>query len=76
MPVSQPTDLDVEQLTRSLGEAIRRCELDLSGARLLTEAATGAYVVTPVLAAEAGAEVWAVARESGGRNTGRADGRR
>jgi hypothetical protein len=37
-------------------QAISRCRLDLSGAVVLTEAASGAYVVTPVLAALAGAE--------------------
>lgn len=36
--------------------AVERCRIDLSGAVVLTEAATGAYVVTPVLAAMAGAE--------------------
>lgn len=45
--------------------AIRRTDLDLKGAVVLTEAATGAYVVTPVLAAMAGAQqVFAVARTS------------
>ena len=43
--------------------AVRRCQLDLSDAVVLTEAATGAYVVTPVLAALAGArQVLALAR--------------
>jgi hypothetical protein len=43
--------------------AVERCELDLSGLTVLTEAASGAYVVTPVLAALAGAErVLAVTR--------------
>jgi hypothetical protein len=45
--------------------AVGRCHLDLSGAVVLTEAATGAYVVTPVLAALAGAQqVLALARPS------------
>jgi hypothetical protein len=45
--------------------AIKRCQLDLSGAVVLTEAATGAYVVTPVLGAMAGArQVLAVARST------------
>ncbi|MBV8078339.1 MAG: hypothetical protein JO284_18150, partial [Planctomycetaceae bacterium] len=44
---------------------IGRCRLDLSGATVLTEAATGAYVVTPVLAAMSGAKrVFAIARPS------------
>jgi hypothetical protein len=42
-------------LARLLTAAIDRCRLDLAGAVVLTEAATGAYAVTPVLAALAGA---------------------
>jgi hypothetical protein len=42
-------------------EAIDRCELDLGGRTVLTEAANGAYVVTPVLAAMGGADVYALA---------------
>ncbi|MEV7648997.1 hypothetical protein [Arthrobacter sp. NPDC089319] len=38
--------------------------LDLSGAHVLTEAATGPYMVTPVIAALAGAEVTAVTTAS------------
>ena len=52
--------------TRRLGqltlEAVDRVSLDLTGVTVLTEAATGPYVVTPVLAALAGAEVVAVTR--------------
>jgi len=44
-------------------EAIARLRLDLSGAVVVTEAASGAYVVTPILAAMAGAEqIFAVSR--------------
>ncbi len=43
-------------------EAIDRCELDLAGGRtVLATAADGAYVVTPVLAAMGGADVYALA---------------
>ena len=42
--------------------AVAELELDLGGRVVVTEAATGAYVVTPVLAALAGAEVHACAR--------------
>jgi hypothetical protein len=42
-------------------EAIDRCQLDLARMTVLTEAATGAYVVTPILAALAGARVHAIA---------------
>lgn len=53
--------LDPRRLVRLMNAAVHRCELDLSGLTVLTEAASGAYVVTPVLAAMAGAEVCAVA---------------
>jgi hypothetical protein len=44
-------------------DAIARLRLDLSGAVTLTEAASGAYVVTPILAAMAGADrVFAISR--------------
>jgi len=53
------------RLTALMRQAIERCALDLSGLTVLTEAATGAYVVTPVLAAMAGAErVFAVTRDT------------
>lgn len=44
--------------------AVTECRLDLQGATVLTEAASGPYVVTPVLAALAGASVVAVGRSS------------
>lgn len=44
-----------ERLARLAGRAVADLELDLTGRVVLTEAATGAYVVTPVLAALAGA---------------------
>jgi hypothetical protein len=43
-----------------LGSAIDRCQLELTDRTVLTEAATGAYVVTPILAAMAGANVYAL----------------
>lgn len=43
------------RLARLVERAVDSTELDLSGLRVLTEAATGAYVVTPVIAAVAGA---------------------
>jgi hypothetical protein len=45
-------------------DAIDRLELDLSGKVVLTEAATGAYIVTPVIAALAGAEVYAFTKDT------------
>lgn len=44
-----------------MSAAIDRCALDLTGLTVLTEAASGAYAVTPVLAAMAGADVYALA---------------
>ncbi len=48
--------LNPRRLVRLMAEAVGRCELNLSGKVVLTEAATGAYVTTPILAALAGAE--------------------
>jgi hypothetical protein len=47
--------LNPHRLVALMRDAIQRCRLNLDGAVVLTEAATGAYVVTPVLAAMAGA---------------------
>ena len=55
--------LHPQRLVALMHAAIDACALDLRGLAVLTEAATGAYVVTPVLAALAGAgHVHAVAR--------------
>lgn len=43
-----------------MNAAIDRCELELTGYTVLTEAASGPYAVTPVLAAMAGAHVYAL----------------
>lgn len=51
-------------IKKKIEEAIDRLELDLSGKVVLTEAATGAYIVTPVLAAVAGADVYAFTRDT------------
>lgn len=51
------------RLERLMRNAIERCRLHLPGRIVLTEAASGAYVVTPILAALAGAEhVYAITR--------------
>jgi hypothetical protein len=64
-PVNPPPGLHPERLLRLVRRAIAECELDLDGAIVLTEAATGAYVVTPVVAALAGARrVFALSRET------------
>ena len=52
------------RLVRLMQSAVRECALDLSGATVLTEAASGAYAVTPVLAAFAGARVNAFTRST------------
>ena len=53
------------RLVRLMRAAIERCSLDLTGAVVLTEAASGAYVVTPVVAAMSGAsKVFAIARST------------
>lgn len=44
------------RLVRLMADAVAACRLDLSGSVVYTEAATGPYVVTPVLAAMAGAD--------------------
>jgi len=55
--------LHPDRLLRLVRRAIAECDLDLGGATVLTEAATGAYVVTPVAAALAGAgHVFALSR--------------
>lgn len=57
--------LHPDRLTRLIESAVARCELNLRGLTVVTEAATGAYVVTPLLAALGGAgRVYAVARDS------------
>lgn len=60
---AQAPGLHPARLLRLTQQAVARCDLNLVGATVLTEAATGAYVVTPVLAALAGAaQVFALAR--------------
>ncbi len=53
-----------ERVRRLISETIRELELDLRDLVVFTEAATGHYAVTPVIAAMAGAEVYALARDS------------
>jgi len=61
----QPPGRNSQRLLRLMREAIQRCRLDLSGLVVFTEAASGAYLVTPVLASLAGARtVYAVTRSS------------
>lgn len=53
--------LDPRRLVRLMNTAVGSCALDLAELTVLTEAASGAYLVTPVLAALAGARVLALA---------------
>ncbi len=65
MPKDLRPGLHPRRLARLMCDAIERCQLDLSGSVILTEAASGAYVVTPVLAATAKAEyVYALTRST------------
>ncbi|MCD6068741.1 MAG: hypothetical protein K0S33_3567 [Bacteroidetes bacterium] len=54
----------MELLKNKILDAVNRLQLDLKGKVVLTEAATGAYVVTPVIAALAGAEVYAFTKST------------
>jgi hypothetical protein len=49
-------------LTDKLVKRVKALDLNLKGKTVLTEAATGAYVVTPILAALAGAKVYAYSK--------------
>ena len=54
-----------QRIVRLMGEAVERLQLDLRGLAVLTEAASGVYACTPVLAAMAGARwVYAYARDT------------
>lgn len=55
---------DTKMLIDKLTKRIAALDLDLSGRTVLTEAASGAYVVTPLLAALAGAKVFAYTKDS------------
>jgi hypothetical protein len=59
-----------EPMLESIERRIGILDLDLTGLRVVTEAATGAYASTAVIAALAGAEVYACARDT--RNHGSA----
>src|SRR4029078_3790375 len=61
MPESSGQKLHEARISRS----IDKLGLNLARRRVLTEAATGNYVVTPLIAAAAGADVTAFTRDSG-----------
>lgn len=54
----------IQEVAVKIRESVERLSLDLHGRRVLTEAATGPYVVTPVIAAFAGADVTALTRST------------
>jgi hypothetical protein len=54
-PAAAPPGTDVRRLVRLARAAVAEMAVDLDDAVVVTEAATGAYAVTPVLAALAGA---------------------
>jgi hypothetical protein len=57
--------LNPQRLITLIRQSVQRCDLHLQNLTILTEAATGAYVVTPVIAAIAGAaKVFAIVRGS------------
>jgi hypothetical protein len=57
--------LNPRRLATLIRQAVGRLELDFSGLTVLTEAASGTYVVTPLIAAAAGADrVYALARST------------
>jgi hypothetical protein len=61
----QRPGLNTARLVSLMRAAVDRCRIDVRGATIFTEAATGAYAVTPVLAALAGAErVYALGRST------------
>jgi hypothetical protein len=52
--------LNTLRMVGLMRRAIERCGLDLTGLTVLTEAASGSYIVTPVLSALAGARTYAL----------------
>ena len=64
MVTDQRPGLDPRRLVGLMKAAIDRLDLQLGGHSVLTEAATGAYAVTPVLGALAGAHVFALANST------------
>jgi hypothetical protein len=64
-PALHTPGLNSRRMVNLMRAAVERCHLDLRGMVVITEAATGAYVVTPVLAAMAGASrVYAATRNT------------
>ncbi len=65
MTAGRPPGFDPRRLVALMRAAVERCELDLTGFTVLTEAASGAYASTAVIAALAGAaRVLAVVKDT------------
>ena len=57
--------MNVKRIEKLIGDAINTYDLDLSGLTVFTEAASGNYVVTPLIAALAGSDrTFAITRDS------------
>ena len=57
--------MNIKRIEKLIGDAIDTYNLDLSGLTVFTEAASGNYVVTPLIAALAGSDrVFAITRDS------------
>jgi hypothetical protein len=54
----------MNRLLRLIKDSFNKFQIDLEGKVLLTEAATGNFVCTPILSAMAGARVFAIAKDS------------
>ncbi len=64
----RPTGSQPRETIPLIEAAVERCGLDLAGLTVLTEAATGPYAVTPIIAGLSGAvKVFAVAPARGGQ---------
>jgi len=62
--LAEEISMSGETMMQSIERRIDRLKLDLSGLNVVTEAATGAYACTAVIAAMAGARVHACARDT------------
>ena len=66
MVVEAVCQMNIKRIEKLIGDAIDTYDLDLSELTVFTEAASGNYVVTPLIAALAGSDrVFAITRDSG-----------
>lgn len=57
--------IEINRVKRLVNQAIKEHGLNLSGKKILTEVGTNNYIITPLIAAIAGADkVWAIAKDS------------